>query len=373
MKKLLSLALIFLLSLASCSANPNVTTTPTPDPLYQKSQPFGTVPREFLKITSDNTFNDGVAFSDRVLKYTEDENSYTVVAYDLYGKVLSSTTIDKLSNRDITALTATSDGGFLVTVGFRESYLVSVGKWASELGVSSKIIKCNQNGDIIWERELEDLEDGTLEYCIEKDGSYYFFGEIQTPETKVTGVYSPTDIHILKLDSQGKTVESKLIGGSDYDTLYYAQDSQNGFTLYTRSQSKNGNSFSIDTLTIELSADLEELSKENTEAIVYPTYLGVIGGKAVSTADVENMFDDTIGHPELIIDYGDFYLMVSDNPTDIYNKLPLSMSSLLFYWETVYSAYDKDGKLIWRTAVDSTPDYDQLNGQLGNLPIVAIE
>jgi hypothetical protein len=34
------------------------------------------------------------------------------------------------------------------------------------------------------------------------------------------------------------------------------------------------------------------------------------------------------------------------------------ISSIWYYRETVYSAYDADGKIIFRAAVDSSPDYD---------------
>ncbi len=52
----------------------------------------------------------------------------------------------------------------------------------------------------------------------------------------------------------------------------------------------------------------------------------------------------------------DLYLMVSENRTGIYDT-PLAISSIWYYTETVYSAYDHNGKLLFRTSVDSTPDY----------------
>ena len=41
------------------------------------------------------------------------------------------------------------------------------------------------------------------------------------------------------------------------------------------------------------------------------------------------------------------------------------MSALLYYRETVYSGYDREGNLIFRTSVDESPNYavaDTLTG-----------
>ena len=37
------------------------------------------------------------------------------------------------------------------------------------------------------------------------------------------------------------------------------------------------------------------------------------------------------------------------------------VSAKWYYFETVYSAYTKYGRLLWRAAVDSSPDYDARN------------
>ena len=70
------------------------------------------------------------------------------------------------------------------------------------------------------------------------------------------------------------------------------------------------------------------------------------------------------GTPMAFIDYGDFYLIVSDNMTGIYENTPITISSIWYYTETVYSAYDNNGELIFRATVDSTPRYDSLIAKL---------
>ena len=64
------------------------------------------------------------------------------------------------------------------------------------------------------------------------------------------------------------------------------------------------------------------------------------------------------GTPTAYVDHGDFYLIVSENATGIYENPPLAINSIWYYWETVYSGYDKNGQLLFRASVDSSPNYD---------------
>jgi len=69
-------------------------------------------------------------------------------------------------------------------------------------------------------------------------------------------------------------------------------------------------------------------------------------------------FDMDAGTPTAFIDYGDFFLIVSENNTGVYENTPPAVSSIWYYTETVYSGYDDSGKLLFRASVDSSPDYD---------------
>ena len=51
-------------------------------------------------------------------------------------------------------------------------------------------------------------------------------------------------------------------------------------------------------------------------------------------------------------------MIVSENNTGIYENIPPTISSIWYYTETVYSAYDNSGKMIFRASVDSSPNYD---------------
>ena len=59
------------------------------------------------------------------------------------------------------------------------------------------------------------------------------------------------------------------------------------------------------------------------------------------------------GTPDVFIDYGDFYLIVSSNNTGVYEKTPPMISSIWYYTESVYSAYDYSGNLIFKFSFNS--------------------
>ena len=55
--------------------------------------------------------------------------------------------------------------------------------------------------------------------------------------------------------------------------------------------------------------------------------------------------------PVAVIDYGGFYLTVSSRSIGV-RPTPVYYNSCLYYYETVYRAFDEDGTLLWQTAVD---------------------
>ena len=84
------------------------------------------------------------------------------------------------------------------------------------------------------------------------------------------------------------------------------------------------------------------------------TRIGEKDGSAVLLSDP--LFDGfDAGTPIVYIDYGDFYLIVSNRITGPFPFQPLEISSIWYCYETVYSAYDTNGTLLFRSAVDIIP------------------
>ena len=336
----------------------------------------GTLPSEFQKIVSENRFYGITAFADRLLvsrcvSVDNDAHSaeYRIDMMDLYGEVTASCSYKTSDAHKIGTLTATDDGGFLFAACFKDKWYGD-DSWAGDFGVTSYVVKCDKTGSIQWTAPLDDYSGRALEFCFECGDCYCFFGDNQDAKTKVRGVYSLTDITITVIDAGGRIIRSDCIGGSDFDNLENAEKTESGFLLSIRSQSDEGDFEGSDSggypvdWTFELNSDFEIVDKRKTSGRDYfDKKLGEKeNGEVIYSGN--SMFDGfDAGRPCAYIDYGDFYLIVSERETGSYERTPAVISSIWYYTETVYSAYEWSGKLIFRSSVDSSPDYDLIAGR----------
>lgn len=337
---------------------------------FKKVEQVGEVPKELRNVVENNLFHYVTAFEDRVLKaemISSDEESRTVVynvqMLDLYGNELASYTCQSDETYYVDTLTATSDGGFLFVLGFSDR-TYGDNEWASEKGFASRVIKCGASGEVQFDTDFESVEGEALSYCFETDNKYYLFGTRETPETKTQGIFSPTDIYMTILDSKGKVIKTATIGGLDYDDLNSVKIQDDKFVLSVSSQSNDGDfskqnadGYSVDYI-ITINRKLEITQKERgIDNFDLYEKIGDRNGEAIYDNDAL-LKDYDAGTPTAYIGYEDFYLIVSENQTGVYEKTPEFISSIWYYTETVYSGYDYDGELLFRASVDSTPDYD---------------
>lgn len=329
-------------------------------------------PEAFQHIIEKDLFQNAVAFRDRLLNTevcSEDKENRTKVhrvwMLDLHGNTLAEHTCSSKDAYYIRTLIATKDGGFLFVLGFSDrSY--GVGSWASDEGVVSRVIKCDCNGALQFDTPFYNVECSGLAYCFERDGQYFFFGTNETPETRTTGVYSPTDIYMAVLDKSGNILNTHCIGGSDFDSLDGAEMENGNFVLSISAQSEDGDftgsgskGYPKDWV-FTVNDSFEIISKEKKSGRDYfNKRIGEKNGIPVYPQDAF-LKDFDAGSPTTYIDYGDFYLIVSQNITGIYEKTPPTISAIWHYTETVYSAYDQSGKLLFRDSVDSSPDFDAM-------------
>ena len=353
----------------------------TPQNEMKSVTPVGVLPKSFREIVENNTFYDAVAFDGRLLKAescTTDEvtstAAYQIRMMDLYGKDLAVYTCNVEDTYHPTTLTATADGGFLFVLGFQDRYAQNA--WASEQGFASRVIKCDQVGNVQFDTTFQGIEGTALRYCFEKNGQFYFFGELQTPAEKTIGVHSPTDIYMTILDQHGQILRSQRIAGTDYDSLNAVEVTTGGFTLSISSQSDDGDFVDSDSKGYSVNwvitvNDALEITKKAKTVGRDPLdrKIGEQNGSPVYISSAI-LKDFDAGTPKLFVAYSDFYLIVSENLTGLYEKTPAHISSIWYYTETVYSAYDENGNLIFRAAVDSSPDFDALvkNSQITTTP-----
>jgi len=356
------------LVLAGCENTKQVAIPDAPKSVAQ----VGQIPDDFRHIVETDLFDGIIAFENRLLKAeiveTNEEHravTHHIQMMDLYGNMLANYICNSDDAYHVNVLTATQDGGFLFVLGFSD-YAYNQDSWASDKGFASRIIKCDENGNLLFDTPLEGVEGWALQYCFEVNEHFYFFGTIETPETKRRGVGSPSDIYMVVLDSTGTVVNTQMIAGSDFDSLHAAEITENGFLLSIRAQSDDGdfvgsqsNGFPQNWI-FTVNYDLEITSKEMKTGREYSDRrLGEKKGKTIYKSDsLLTNFD--AGTPEAYINYGDFYLIVSSNNTGVYEKTPPTISSIWYYTESVYSAYDYSGNLIFRASVDSSLDFDAL-------------
>ena len=354
------------LVLAGCENTKQVAIPDAPKSVAQ----VGQIPDDFRHIVETDLFDGIIAFENRLLKAeiveTNEEHravTHHIQMMDLYGNMLANYICNSDDAYHVNVLTATQDGGFLFVLGFSD-YAYDQDSWASDKGFASRIIKCDENGNLLFDTPLDGVEGRALKHCFEVNERFYFFGTIETPETKIKGVSSRSDIYMAVLDSTGTVVNTQMIAGSDFDSLDAAEITENGFVLSVSAQSDDGdfvgsqsNGFPKDWI-FTVNYDLDITGKEmKTGRDYFDSRLGEKNGKTIYKSDsLLTNFD--AGTPEAYIDYGDFYLIVSSNNTGVYEKTPPMISSIWYYTESVYSAYDYSGDLIFRASVDSSPDYD---------------
>ena len=350
---------------------------PTPEPIpdavspfdqsqYHKTIPVGEVPEEFKEVVAQNLFYEAIAGKDRLLTGRALATSAHLYTYqytllDRYGDLLAevSIPIDSDSLYPGPAMIV-SDGGFVATIVFEDHYRSEDQCWASEKeDVISCILKYDASGKLQWKTELPNINGYALHLCIERSGAYYFFGDLETPEAKRLGVASPTDLYLLKIGTDGSILKEQTYGGSDYDMIRMVDTDGDCFVIDARIQSTDGDFPAFSDWRITVDSDFAIVKKEQIENTRNTSYVGTVDGKRIYTDDPRfRSYPD--GYVRAILSYDTFDLIISENMTGVYENQPLYISSIWYLTETVYAAYDKQGNLLWKAAVDSSPDYDSM-------------
>lgn len=364
MKRIFVIALIMLMLLTGCAKQTGAVLAPAKE--------MGEVPFEFREIIENDLFPTGRRYSlrgaypsaDRVVLTELTVDGTRLILRDMYGKTLAEHTEPFLEDTHVCQALATSDGGFIYAVGFVDRALPD-GGWLSDNGFSSKVVKCSAMGEIEWEAVFEQIDHGAFQRIIERDGYYYCFGsyKVDEPHGWICGV----DMH--KLDNSGSIVTRNTILGSDYGYLKRIEQNENGFLIHIDSQSRDGDFFPIEgeelpyyakcfSAEVDLNLEKKGIALADECDYFHDTPVGVLDGCEVYADDP--VFKDVPEIVILVFDYGDNYLVVSENYTGKYEDQPPLISAVWEYTETVYSVFNKDGKLICRRTYDTSPDFESM-------------
>ena len=332
---------------------------------FVRVTPVGETPAEFVERLEAARLSDACPVGENFVSTRADRIAWL----DKHGATLADCSFmyDPTLYVQEKAITATSDGGLLFTRNFSDRYQSETGRWASEDGVASQVIKLDAAGNVAWQVELVDVQGLMLAQCIETSEGYVFFGARETPETKSLGVGSPTDLTVLLLDKRGQAVSLTTFGGSDFDMFYRAEKVDGGYAIYALAQSNDGifeNTLEEGMvnaswkLTINEQFELVDMEKVSYEALYGPEVLGYVDGQPVCEDD-PRVLANSAGTPLQVIDYGDMYLIISRNITGVDERIPAYVNMVYYRYETVYSAW-QDGELLWRAVTGNHSDYDDL-------------
>jgi hypothetical protein len=315
-------------------------------------EPIGEVPKEFVDIINQNVFADIQISGGKVIKYADPP--YNIEVYDLSGKLLHRIDIQTdvpefwYYEHKVHSL---SDGTYLFVVPYQVTYS-SQGKNI----INDRVVRFDENGKVIFDIDL-DIKASGFEFFAETDDAYIL----------VDGSYQRRYCRFVKLDRSGKILKSIQMGGNEYDSLYSVNYADGTLFALMCNQSLTYKPHEI--VTVRFDSDLNVIGysdKEDFPEIKRDAYTfeymyvreffeSRFPGKVFGEAE------DTIGLPHLataVIEYDDFILLVSEHDTKHYYPL-LLMSTPFSFTETVYTAYNHDGEILWRAAVDST-DYESL-------------
>jgi hypothetical protein len=144
-------------------------------------------------------------------------------------------------------VTATSDGGFIITTGTNSADGDVGMHHGSDLTADTWVLRLDNNGDKLWSKVLGGTGTDLVRTVITSDdGGCYLFGVTSSSDHDATGMHGVSDLWIVKLDSAGNKQWHKCLGGtlddgSGYDAGVFAiKDDHSGFYVLNRTSSQDG-------------------------------------------------------------------------------------------------------------------------------------
>lgn len=138
-------------------------------------------------------------------------------------------------------------GGFYIAAGTNSTNGDVGFHYGSTFTADTWVIRLDNNGDTVWTRVIGGTEsDLVREIHPAADGGCYIFGVTTSDDYDATGNHGISDLHLVKLDSLGNKQWHHCYGGSGYDGSGYdlgikaLPDGQGGFYVLNRTDSKDG-------------------------------------------------------------------------------------------------------------------------------------
>ncbi len=311
----------------------------------------GEVPEEFAEIVKTNFFKDIYVNNGVLSKYADAGEAHDIELFDIYGKLIA-----EIDFKDTVVvprrITVLSDGTYITRSGYDSYYTYRMdsetGKSKSEQVVNyPRVVRFDNAGNILFDVTLDIKSD--IAFFAETPSGYI----VADNTTETDGIMSDY-FYMFCIDKSDNTISKKTFGGILSRMEYTEND---GLVLYVRLDMENAQYMYEK---IYLNNSLETKRKEILDSAPksdVKIYQSITRHRPYWY--IQSFLPDFDGgRVTAAIEYDDFYLIVSEHDTKYFGLAGYASSTMLFYTETVYSAYTKDGELIWRSAVDSS-DYEK--------------
>ncbi|MBQ7670575.1 MAG: hypothetical protein IJS45_07640 [Clostridia bacterium] len=342
--------------------NPNYSSQD--DPVLILPETVGEVPEEFRRIIDNDLFYGARYSGGRIVKtasgYATDRTSAIITAYDIYGHENARAEISyepeegyKKSMTGVLDYKVTSDGGFVIAAAV---YSFEADK-TDEQGetCSIRLLKLGISGKVEWDSCVLENHLVSGVSVVEWDDGYYVFVSVydDVVSSGLTGGIYPGNIALFKLSRGGEILKTVIIepDAFSYLTGTAKRDGDKMIIYLTKLVSQSFYSSYIEAVYSRVTIDGKDMSYEIEEDVEYSHDLT----RAIGELDGEEIYSYSrmileLGEPgvTLVLDYGDCFIAVSDFSSIISFDLALSSVYPKLAVSTVYSAYSKDCKLLWR-------------------------
>lgn len=314
----------------------------------------GEVPKEFERIIDGNLFRDVTVRDDKVTKveYEVDEFHHArLLVYDKYGKLQASATVD--GDKGIFDFCPTSDGGLLAALNYDPDYYLDSKENVEPL----RVIKYSAQGTVEWEYG-EGLGINNTYYArvAECDGNYFAFFNGKEAQTS-DGTSGYQRVFGLKLDDDGNELAICAIGPERISLIdAFIEDGNAKVCTFKRYESMS--EYLMITTDLDLNFIDDEPVTDTDEFNKRLLCSGFIDGV------IEDIGNYDGGEVMSMVDYGDFCLVVS-----LYYRIGMTdilSSKLSAIHDTVYTAFDYDGNVLWRKSVSEEYDLTGVSSSLSS-------
>ncbi len=321
------------------------------------TSPYGEVPDEFKHIVEQNLFNKATVYGDRLIKedFNNETDLVTIEMLNYSGETVAVLEFSSLTYGHLDKILMTDSGDFLAVFGGGPVYPDPMHPYYPP----TRIVEFDKNGNILNEATFDDLKTSALEFIFPTPDGYIFVGSMEKESTRT---YSNVIIGSLDKDLN---ITNQLILGEEnaHNDLSFASFINGKLNVYNRSLIDTGEGV------LKRKEEFSKLIFDSKLILIEET----VSDKRFDYSTEITRDEDYYAYYEKanlekasgfkLIEYEGFDLVVArfHSAGDFTCNLDSNgaINPLSLYYETVYSAFSKDGELLWRASVDGT-DYELL-------------